>query len=92
MSDMGETPLQVAHAALLNIMATWERGGRSSTADGERMYNMASEALEAIGPLPPVCDRCGDTKLVTLRGMCGGVEMDCDDQPCPECEDMGRKL
>lgn len=35
-----------------------------------------------------VCERCHGSKLVTIRGMCGGVEMDCDDQPCPECEDI----
>jgi hypothetical protein len=46
------------------------------------------------------CPTCHGSGLVTIRGMCGGVEMDCDDQPCGECadlrqaagEDMGRKL
>jgi hypothetical protein len=33
-----------------------------------------------------VCSECKGTGLTTIRGMCGGVEMDCDDQPCPYCE------
>lgn len=31
------------------------------------------------------CEECHDTGLTTIRGMCGGVEMDCDDQPCWAC-------
>lgn len=38
--------------------------------------------------LKPSCDRCGDTGLVTLKGVPNGIgfEMDADDQPCPECQ------
>lgn len=34
---------------------------------------------------PETCATCGGSGLVTVRGMCGGVEMDCDDQMCGEC-------
>ena len=33
------------------------------------------------------CPHCKGTKLTTIRGMCGGVEMDCDEQPCGFCAD-----
>ena len=33
------------------------------------------------------CDHCHDTRETTVVAMCGGVEMDCDDQPCPWCAD-----
>ena len=31
------------------------------------------------------CDRCKDTKLVSIKTWPGGIEVDNDDQPCPEC-------
>lgn len=36
------------------------------------------------------CEECHDTGLTTIRGMCGGVEMDCDDQPCWACEGISK--
>lgn len=48
----------------------------------------AYERDERAGNLPEdVCEMCHGTKLTTVLGMCGGVEMDCDDQPCPLCQD-----
>jgi hypothetical protein len=35
----------------------------------------------------PTCPRCHDTGTTTLRAMAGGVEMDCDEQPCWSCLD-----
>lgn len=33
------------------------------------------------------CEECGGTGLTTIRAMCGGVEMDCDDEPCWACRE-----
>lgn len=38
------------------------------------------------------CGECRGSGKTTVRGMCGGVEMDCDDQPCPDCEDIRELL
>ena len=39
-------------------------------------------------PPDDACEECHGTKLTTVRGICGGVEMDCDDQPCPYCSPL----
>ena len=51
----------------------------------ERGEHPTIDKIDAALKPAEQCPRCHGSKLVTIRGMCGGVEMDCDGQPCPEC-------
>ncbi len=58
--------------------------------DGEDIKAFAGLLREEVQHKKATCKHCGDTGLTTIRGMCGGVEMDCDDQPCPHCSESRR--
>ena len=64
-----------------SLLATRNQLNAALSAENDRMR---AKLLELAGE----CANCNGTNKVTIRGMCGGVEMDCDDQPCPDCKDI----
>lgn len=70
------------HVQILRVQQ--EEYGHERTTAQQTIDRMRAKLLELAGE----CAKCGGSGLVTIRGMCGGVEMDCDDQPCPDCEDI----
>jgi hypothetical protein len=85
--------LYLASTAICN----WGRGDRAGYELGSLHFESARGAIrpddfrKAIdAAMAGPCPTCHGSGLVTIRGMCGGVEMDCDDQPCPECAEGGR--
>lgn len=54
-----------------------------------RTHQMIVERLHRTGlvEIPEACERCNGSGLVSIKTWPGGIEVDNDDQPCPECAD-----
>lgn len=94
-----ESSAALAHGMVYAETMVWnwnpetrERGsliGQDEDCEGSiRTHQMVVDRLHRTGlvEIPEACERCNGSGLVSIKTWPGGVEVDNDDQPCPECE------
>lgn len=63
-------------------------GAREQAEPIARLMAAAPELLALARQYASECGDCNGTGLVTITTWPGGIEVDNDDQPCPDCADI----